>query len=528
MNDSPHSPIKQIPTTPSRSISTPIVDAFRHAHQNATREFDQFYGYISKVMTPRRSQQHQPQQQSQIHKATPKNTTRIRQQLDQNHQRSHKSSSSLTPLMANHSLRADRNDNSGEPTWQRSRRDYPPPRPMTLTPNTVRTSSTTNNSLLQLDDDNDDDNKSNVYLHSPQRSTLTRTPTPSRHHYESPFPIKRYAADPDATTPSSSRLPPLPPSPSMFLQGQLLDESRRLDQLQQSFDVVQQRCLALISGQQPHNSKRRRQQQRHPYDDPSSSLHSRFYYNNHQSTTTRHTTPPPRQGGLRAPRLFEEEEEQEPPVLHNSPPLPRFSIPSSTPATALPQRTTSTTTTTTPPRSLPIPIPSSLPLPSSPPTPPPPPPSAPSSSQPKQQDTSDHRDVLTAIPKAQLRSAETVTTPNGTRVKNKFWTEIHGESDPTHQEDGASFWIHDDDDDDQQQQQQRPQKRRSQLTNRLEQVKSNEENNNGSHHHTTTSPSPSVPSPPLKPQQQHRHYPADFFEELTHTLKGKSIQSPSQ
>ncbi|CAO3588323.1 unnamed protein product [Absidia cylindrospora] len=474
MDNSPHSPIKQIPATPSRSISTPIIDAFRHAHQNATREFDQFYGYISKAMTPRRSQQRQ-QQQSQIHKTTPKNTTRIRQQLGH----SYKASSSLTPLMANHSLQADRHNN--EPTWKRSRRDYPPPRPMTLTPNTARTSSTTNNSLLQLDDDHIDDDHSNVYLHSPQRSTLTQTPTPSRRHYESPFPLKRYATDPDATTPSSSNLPPLPPSPSMFLQDQLLDESRRLDQLQQHFDVVQQQCLALISGQQPHNSKRRRQQ-RHPYDDPSSSLQSRFYYNNRPSTTTT----PPRHGGLRPPRLFEEEEEAPPPVIHSSPPLPRFSIPSS-------QRTTTSPRTT-----LPIPIPSSLPLPTSPPTPPPPPPPPP----PSQKDTSDHRNVMNAIPKAKLKSAETITTPNGTRIKNKFWTEIHG--DPQQQQDDGdiSFWMHDD--------QHQP---KNPLTNRLNQVKciEQEENNHS-------------PSPSPSPANNHRHYPADFFEELTHTLKGKSVQ----
>ncbi|ORZ26141.1 hypothetical protein BCR42DRAFT_401663 [Absidia repens] len=38
-------------------MSSPFIDAFRTAHSNATKEFDQFYDYVSQVMTPRRSQQ---------------------------------------------------------------------------------------------------------------------------------------------------------------------------------------------------------------------------------------------------------------------------------------------------------------------------------------------------------------------------------------------------------------------------------------------------------------------------------------
>lgn len=65
MDTSPHSPIKQLPSTPSRSLSTPFMAAFRHATKSVNQEFDQFYGYVSQVMTPRRSQQQQQQQVKQ-------------------------------------------------------------------------------------------------------------------------------------------------------------------------------------------------------------------------------------------------------------------------------------------------------------------------------------------------------------------------------------------------------------------------------------------------------------------------------
>ncbi|CAO3599757.1 unnamed protein product [Absidia cylindrospora] len=81
-------------------MSSPFIDAFRTAHSNATKEFDQFYDYVSQVMTPRRSQQQA--NNNTIHKTTPKTTKKIRQELNRQHY--NKNATSWASNLDQHSL----------------------------------------------------------------------------------------------------------------------------------------------------------------------------------------------------------------------------------------------------------------------------------------------------------------------------------------------------------------------------------------------------------------------------------------
>lgn len=109
---------------------------------------------------------------------------------------------------------------------------------MTLTPNTIRTTSSRSTCLQQDDSEEELDHTKNVYIHSPHRATgsgiLTSTMTPTRMFDHSP--IQR-TTDGLATA--------CPPSPSLVLHNHLLDESRRLEQLQRNVLLVQQQSLAL-------------------------------------------------------------------------------------------------------------------------------------------------------------------------------------------------------------------------------------------------------------------------------------------
>ncbi|KAI8093768.1 uncharacterized protein BX664DRAFT_358166 [Halteromyces radiatus] len=530
----------------SKTNVSPFLDACRTAHENATKEFDQFYGYISKVMTPRRSQQQQNNRINKIHKKTPRITSRIKQELEQRHNTT-KNSSSLTPLMERQSLATqpitfmhDTPNTSNRyitsPTTYRHRRqqDYPPPRPMTLTPETIRTSSTNNNNLI-LDADNDMEEdryqgRRNTYIHSPHRtapSSSRSSTTPSRlFNYSSIINNEDIVAS-------------CPSSPSVVLHDQLLDESRRLELLQQKVLLVQQQSSLLANftttttttNVSPSYERtalfknKSLDQLDEPITTSVPSTHSSQYANPSRSSATKYyptptssltqTTNVPKQSLSSIPSP----PPPPPPVFTTSTPLtvPISSFPSdqnprhpvfSAPSAKLASYSTSLSTPIPSNRSSihhtsktePGLIPSSSPL-----------------GQQKQTMTN----VLSDIPKAKLRSAETITTPNGSRIKNKFWSEIHGSKNDTSSsfdasqrkrknlEDEELFWMNKDD-----------QPKESQWKDRLEKVKTlDQELYQANDKYTQWQQDEQQRHIQSRAfSLQHKPHPSDLFEELSHTL----------
>ncbi|KAI8332365.1 hypothetical protein BC941DRAFT_474145 [Chlamydoabsidia padenii] len=533
---------KQIPSALSTTISTPFIDAY----ENVTKEFDQFYGFISKVMSPRRTQ---PQgagidiDNKKIHKTLPKNTTKIRQEMDRRRNIS-TNSSLLTPMMERHSLVTSPHNQdtlsstshyASIPTLDRRRRqnDYPPPRPMTLTPNTIRTASSI--CLQPNEDDIEDDPMTSTYIHSPHRAihkTLNGTTiTPTRSFQPSPFKNRHNSNDITTTC---------PPSPSLMLHNHLLDESRRLEQLQRNVLLVQQQSLALSSSSVTTQRQRDIQNTtRQIYESPTDTgipstrqQHRHPLYHDSPSCAIPPLVSPP----TNEPKNVPVYRQQQPKICtHYS---PQKSKPSSTMTKAsnkvayLPAKRSNYMPTTSPILQH---VSSSLP------------PSHKDESNNEQQYQMDK--LLDDIPKAQLRSTETITTPNGSRIRNKIWDEIHGGSNtpssPQQQtppneinvdkrkkrksinsNDDESFWISNTEPDDQHSRQRQQcsnsnnfnsRKMENPLTNRLEKAKSIDYEKR--HYNTNNN---------TRPKQQNRYYPADFFGELSHTLKNKVTMTESE
>ncbi|CAO3651361.1 unnamed protein product [Cunninghamella blakesleeana] len=89
-------------TATKTSYVSPFIDKFKTTQDNANKEFDQFYTYLSKAVTPRRSEYTSNRllnQSHKIYKPTPKNTSRIRQDLQLNNNKRDNNSTSLTPLL---------------------------------------------------------------------------------------------------------------------------------------------------------------------------------------------------------------------------------------------------------------------------------------------------------------------------------------------------------------------------------------------------------------------------------------------
>ncbi|ORX43574.1 hypothetical protein DM01DRAFT_314112 [Hesseltinella vesiculosa] len=257
--------------SPSNTAS-PLLDALRSVQRTTNKEFENIHGYMTSILSPRRSQQ-----TTEMHKlANP--------------------SSMKTPKLGIHPT-MDVNDleiNRGihSPTKLPSRRipDYPPPREMTLTPNTVRSHSIFNNSSTNTTPRHSQSSDDNDQLAQDQEPELEQSDTPkppgndkTRLGYSehvSPLPSPRqplgYARrpplspEPFGRSPSHRRIidtspyrqsitsspgslretppPPLsrpslytnPASPSARLHDRLLDESRRLDQLQKDILAIKQ------------------------------------------------------------------------------------------------------------------------------------------------------------------------------------------------------------------------------------------------------------------------------------------------
>lgn len=87
-------------SSPLRAITSPFYKAVKTAQNNASRDFDKFYGNLQQKLTPRTSQ-------ARIQKQTPDTTDRIRSMLQQRRSQVDYDSTrtSLTPLIERHTLR---------------------------------------------------------------------------------------------------------------------------------------------------------------------------------------------------------------------------------------------------------------------------------------------------------------------------------------------------------------------------------------------------------------------------------------
>lgn len=141
------------------------------------------------------------------------------------------------------------------PTSRSQYKHHPPPRQMTLSPNTIVTCRSIDDAFSQQEGDVSDHSTAvNAYLPSPHRSTITRSPsrftvltTPSRFFQSSSSPL-------EANRTPGSIISPCPTSPSVVLRDKLVDETRRLEQLQHNVLLVQQQSFALTgSRQNPKN-----------------------------------------------------------------------------------------------------------------------------------------------------------------------------------------------------------------------------------------------------------------------------------
>ncbi|KAK4512514.1 cell division control protein [Mucor velutinosus] len=105
--------------SPLRAIASPFYKAVKTAQSNASRDFDKFYGNLQQKLTPRTSQ-------ARIHKQTPDTTERMRSMLQQRRAQTDSDSTrtSLTPLIERHTLREDTRSNynyiSRNPFYQES------------------------------------------------------------------------------------------------------------------------------------------------------------------------------------------------------------------------------------------------------------------------------------------------------------------------------------------------------------------------------------------------------------------------
>ncbi|KAL7311446.1 hypothetical protein PS15m_009209 [Mucor circinelloides] len=106
--------------SPLRAIASPFYKAVKTAQSNASRDFDKFYGNLQQRLTPRTSQ-------ARIQKQTPDTTERMRSMLQQRRTQADYDSTrtSLTPLIERHTLREDARANysnyiSRNPFYQES------------------------------------------------------------------------------------------------------------------------------------------------------------------------------------------------------------------------------------------------------------------------------------------------------------------------------------------------------------------------------------------------------------------------
>lgn len=86
--------------SPLRAIASPFYKAVKTAQNNASRDFDKFYGNLQQKLTPRTSQ-------ARIQKQTPATTEKTRFMLQQRRAQADYDSTrtSLTPLIERHTLR---------------------------------------------------------------------------------------------------------------------------------------------------------------------------------------------------------------------------------------------------------------------------------------------------------------------------------------------------------------------------------------------------------------------------------------
>ncbi|KAI9301826.1 hypothetical protein BJ944DRAFT_131049 [Cunninghamella echinulata] len=357
------------------------------------------------------------------------------------------------------------NSSSRRSTYQ-YRQNIPPPRPMTLTPNTQRTSSTRQSLLQSSFPEEEEDNEqldeerlySNIY-YSPLR--ISNQPssffnTTNIHNNNSFIETDHVLHSHHQNSHLSNHH--YPSSPSTVLHDRLLDESRRLDKLQQDILFIKKQSSLLAN----YGSLSKQQHEKEEYGEggiditmkspighiqPSKSTSSIMYHtrnniNNNNDNNKRHNTYGAshlhntiynnnnNNNNNNNKRKFNQEH------THSMTPYSIQHVPPST-STPLSSYISSPSIST---------------------------PHFKTKSQKKFSSEEDDRHhnrekttindsqqdkmnyLLSDISKAKLKSTKIISTPNGSRIKNKFWSEIHEkERDlPTQQqedEEETNFWM---------------------------------------------------------------------------------------
>ncbi|KAI8064604.1 hypothetical protein BC940DRAFT_305495 [Gongronella butleri] len=440
----------------SSQNATPLLGVLQTIRRTANRDFESIHDYVSNIFSPRRSQGNttvktavQPQdRQPQVASPTPVRAPR-----------------------PTHREEADVYSRSPSSRSTRSRPrvpDYPPPRAMTLTPSSVRSQavSLTSDTLTSSHPGTPERHpvrsqeqqqaiqhhgqprrpstpmdhtrrssrsravqaSSGARMDSPVRRTSLATMTPDTRlaaSYTSPY------ASSSSGMASPSRggtYSPVtaPGSPSAVLHDRLVDESRRLDQLQRDMAVIKQQSVILASYASPtrppapsntsNTSKTsntpdsRLSPRRTLLRSTSASFHDNTLPDRHASYASSPRRPPKRAHsslGLTSPSPLQNRIH---PVDIRVPPPPAIS----------------STKSQRPPRP-----PSPLPQ---------PPAESPRPSKHRRVAPFDEAEkaatmnnLLGDLSKAKLKSTQVVQTPNGSRVRNRFWDEIHGSSSDGHE-----------------------------------------------------------------------------------------------
>ncbi|CAO3651941.1 unnamed protein product [Cunninghamella echinulata] len=280
-------------------------------------------------------------------------------------------------------------DSSSKRSAYQYRQNIPPPRPMTLTPNTQRTSST-RQSLLQSSFPEEEETEENEQLEDRLYSNIYYSPlrisdqpssffnTTNTHNNNSSIEIDHVLDSHHQRSHLSNHH--YPSSPSTVLHDRLLDESRRLDKLQQDILFIKKQSSLLAN----YGLLSKQQHEEEGYDvaglditmkspigniQPSKSTSSVMYHTRNNINNKRHTT---------------NEDDRH----HNQ------------------KKTTINDL---------------------------------------QQDKINH--LLNDISKAKLKSTKIISTPNGSRIKNKFWSEIHEKEkgleaqQQEEDEEETNFWM---------------------------------------------------------------------------------------
>ncbi|KAL9544198.1 hypothetical protein MBANPS3_007747 [Mucor bainieri] len=365
--------------SPLRAIASPFYKAVKTAQSNASRDFDKFYENLQQKLTPRTSQ-------ARIQKQTPDTTEKMQLMLQQQRARTDYDSTrtSLTPLIERHTLREDARSNysnyvSRNPFYQES------------------------------------------------VSEVAETPSLSDHNDDTPMTfttLGKRSSTFTLSSPSNRKRPYT--GNSSTLQQKLAEERKRMDKLQSNLQKIRRQSSLLAEDlsathlsfeheDEDEEDEHEDEQDMFMAAAPSSkedilrSLSVRSADERRPSSNAFSVNGRPSPMDISSPRSYR----------HPITPQTNSIKPTSS-SSAVKQTTAAPLASSSPPRrtsnhnstSNNYSIPSTCDRTS--------PASSPNRIVPPK------RTIITDISSGHLRSAETLSTPGGSRISNRFWKEIHG------------------------------------------------------------------------------------------------------